>query len=61
MKKGLIIAGEAALLIAAWFVMKFLVGKPEITTESIVSFSTYLIICAAGIWFFNRNRDKKEE
>lgn len=61
MKKGLIIAGEAALLIAAWFVIKYLAGRPEITTQSIVSFSTYLIICAAGIWFFNRNRDKKED
>ena len=60
MKKSLVIAAEVAALIAVWFVIKYAVGKPEITTESIMGFLMYMGACAACIFFYYRNSGKKD-
>ena len=60
MKKRLIIIGEIALLVGVWFAIKYLVRKPEITTESTVSFVLYIAACTGSVLYFHRNPDQKD-
>ena len=60
MKKGWLILVEIVLLIAAWIVFKYLIGKTEITTESLVGFAMYLAAGIACLLIYHRNSGKKD-
>ena len=61
MNKKWLIPVEIIVLIAAWVVIKYLVGKTEITTESIVGFAMYLVAGIACLLIYHRNAGKKDE
>lgn len=61
MNKKWLIPVEIIVLIAAWVVIKYLVGKTEITTESIAGFAMYLVAGIACLLIYHRNAGKKDE